>query len=241
MKINQVLETNEINEGPLWDKVKQAGSSIGKGAVRAAKAVGKAAPGVINKVGDIAGAAAGGIGNIGGSLVGGARRGYNTQTGQYSQQYSGSKGQQPGVAQGEQPQNTQDLQNQIQQKQQEIQALQAKLDAAKQPATAEPVATAPAQNNAPETTAKTGPTTGQEVSMSGKTYRFLGQQWAEVNPQTGKTGRVAEKGIVAGLNQLAAQSTPTTGKPDLRVVQGGQSQQAAENYKFESKFLGMMI
>lgn len=66
-----------------------------------------------------------------------------------------------------------------------------------------PAQTEPAQTAAP---AKTGPTPNQEVTMSGKTYRWLGAQWAEVNPATGKTGKVAEKGLVNGLNQLAAQA-----------------------------------
>ena len=50
---------------------------------------------------------------------------------------------------------------------------------------------------------KDKPAKGQEVTLSGKKYQWLGAQWAEVNPKTGKTGKVAEKGIVKALNDLA--------------------------------------
>lgn len=92
-----------------------------------------------------------------------------------------------------------------------------------------------------QTSVAAGPQKGQEVNLSGTTYRWLGAQWAEVNPATGKAGKVAEKGIVNALNQLANQGQQTGGTPNLSVMQGGKSQQAAESYKFESKFLGMMI
>lgn len=135
-------------------------------------------------------------------------------------------------------------------KQEVMQSIQQSLEQPAQDAQASQTAqsTQQVQTNTPQSTQQTqtatatGPQKGQEVTLSGRNYRFLGQQWAEVNPQTGKTGRVAEKGIVAGLNKLAAAggNQPVSGTPDLRVVQGGQ-QQAAESYKFESKFLGMMI
>ena len=51
--------------------------------------------------------------------------------------------------------------------------------------------------------AKDKPAKGQEVTLSGKKYQWLGAQWAEVNPETGKAGKVAEKGIVKTLNDLA--------------------------------------
>jgi hypothetical protein len=50
---------------------------------------------------------------------------------------------------------------------------------------------------------KDKPAKGQEVTLSGKKYQWLGAQWAEVNPETGKAGKVAEKGIVKTLNDLA--------------------------------------
>lgn len=49
---------------------------------------------------------------------------------------------------------------------------------------------------------KLKPETGQEVTFDKQQYRFLGQQWAEVG-EGGKTGRMAERGIVKELNRLA--------------------------------------
>lgn len=49
---------------------------------------------------------------------------------------------------------------------------------------------------------KLKPETGQEVTFDKQQYRFLGQQWAEVGGD-GKTGRMAERGIVKELNRLA--------------------------------------
>jgi hypothetical protein len=71
---------------------------------------------------------------------------------------------------------------------------------------------------------KDKPEKGQEVEFDGKKYQWLGAQWAEVNPKTGKAGKVAEKGIVKTLNDLAgvgksqdkpadAQSQPTGDQP----------------------------
>jgi hypothetical protein len=50
---------------------------------------------------------------------------------------------------------------------------------------------------------KDKPEKGQEVEFDGKKYQWLGAQWAEVNPETGKAGKMAEKGIVKTLNDLA--------------------------------------
>jgi hypothetical protein len=47
------------------------------------------------------------------------------------------------------------------------------------------------------------PAKDTEVEFDGVTYRWLGAQWAEVNPKTGKAGKAAEKGIVKELNKLA--------------------------------------
>lgn len=121
----------------------------------------------------------------------------------------------------------QSIQSQIQQKQKEIQALQQKLEASKK-------AQQPAQTTS---VAPAGPQKGQQVTLGNDTYQWLGAQWQNV-----QTKRIAEKGLINQLNKLAQSSAPpATGTPDLKVVQGGQAQQAAESYKFESKFLGMKI
>lgn len=64
------------------------------------------------------------------------------------------------------------------------------------------VAKAPSTATTPTTTAVTPK--DSEITLSGKNYRWLGAQWAEVNPQTGKAGKTAEKAIQQGLNQMAA-------------------------------------
>lgn len=62
----------------------------------------------------------------------------------------------------------------------------------------------PAERLEPEVEpAKLKPETGQEVDFDKQKYRFLGQQWAEVDAETGKQGKMAEKGIVDQLNKLA--------------------------------------
>lgn len=55
--------------------------------------------------------------------------------------------------------------------------------------------------------ARAVPPKGKEVSFSGQKYRFLGQQWAEVNA-SGKTGKIAERGIVGELNKRAGVPKP---------------------------------
>lgn len=47
---------------------------------------------------------------------------------------------------------------------------------------------------------------GQEVAYDGKTYRFMGKQWAELSPISKKPARIARKEVVPHLNQLAASS-----------------------------------
>lgn len=64
-------------------------------------------------------------------------------------------------------------------------------------------ATAPAADATATAPAATAIEKGAEVAMSGKNYRWLGAQWAEVNPSTGKAGKTAEKGIVPELNKMA--------------------------------------
>jgi len=44
---------------------------------------------------------------------------------------------------------------------------------------------------------------GKEVALGDKHYRWLGAQWAEVNPKTGKAGQTAEKAIAPELTKMA--------------------------------------
>ena len=44
---------------------------------------------------------------------------------------------------------------------------------------------------------------GKEVALGNEHYRWLGAQWALVNPQNGKAGKTAEKGIQAELTKMA--------------------------------------
>lgn len=62
----------------------------------------------------------------------------------------------------------------------------------------------PAQTTA---TAVKKPQVNQEVTYNGVTYRFLGQQWAEISPKSGKPFKVARKEIVPQLEKLAANPT----------------------------------
>lgn len=50
------------------------------------------------------------------------------------------------------------------------------------------------------------PQINQEVSLDGKTYRFMGKQWAELSPTSKKPAKIARKEIVPQLNQLASSS-----------------------------------
>ena len=68
---------------------------------------------------------------------------------------------------------------------------------------AAPQAAAPAAGAQP---AAFKPRTNQEISLGGQSYRFLGQQWAEVNPKTNKAGKIAAKGLVPELNKIASKS-----------------------------------
>jgi hypothetical protein len=65
---------------------------------------------------------------------------------------------------------------------------------------------ATANTNAPQVAAVTTPAkieTGKEVALGNVHYRWLGAQWAEVNPKTGNTGKTAEKGIAPELTKMA--------------------------------------
>ena len=60
--------------------------------------------------------------------------------------------------------------------------------------------------NAPQDAAATVPAkieTGKEVALGNVHYRWLGAQWALVNPKTGQTGKTAEKGIAPELTKMA--------------------------------------
>jgi hypothetical protein len=60
--------------------------------------------------------------------------------------------------------------------------------------------------NAPQDAAATTPAkieAGKEVALGNEHYRWLGAQWALVNPKTGQTGKTAEKGIAPELTKMA--------------------------------------
>jgi hypothetical protein len=110
-----------------------------------------------------------------------------------------------------------------------------------------PAATAPA---APATTAPavpTGPQKGQEVALaSGEKYRFAGQQWVEVDPNTGAEvgGAALPAGFQKSLTGIAAKQAAapaaTDGAPNLRVVDGGKAA-VAEGLYYRSKFLNIIL
>jgi hypothetical protein len=106
------------------------------------------------------------------------------------------------------------------------------------PAT-EPASAAPA--------APTGPQKGQEVALaSGEKYRFAGQQWVEVDPNTGAEvgGAALPAGFQKSLTGIAAKQAAapaaTDGAPNLRVVDGGKAA-VAEGFYYRSKFLNIIL
>lgn len=94
--------------------------------------------------------------------------------------------------------------------------------------------------------APAGPQTGQEVSLaSGEKYKFMGQQWVEIDPTTGaETGGVAlPAGFQKSLTGIAAKQSAapaTTGAPDLKVVNGGKTA-VGEGFYYRSKFLNTIL
>ena len=65
---------------------------------------------------------------------------------------------------------------------------------------------ADANANAPQDAAATVPAkieAGKEVALGKEHYRWLGAQWALVNPKTGQPGKTAEKGIAPELTKMA--------------------------------------
>jgi hypothetical protein len=66
-----------------------------------------------------------------------------------------------------------------------------------------PATTPPANNSAQTTTTPAKLEAGKEVALGNVHYRWLGAQWAEVNPKTGKTGKTAEKAIAPELTKMA--------------------------------------
>jgi hypothetical protein len=58
-----------------------------------------------------------------------------------------------------------------------------------------------AQTAAPATPTKIE--AGKEVALGNEHYRWLGAQWAVVNPKTGKTGKTAEKAVAPELTKMA--------------------------------------
>ena len=116
--------------------------------------------------------------------------------------------------------------------------------AGKTPATTAPAAPA---TTPPAATAPTGPQKGQEVALaSGEKYRFAGQQWVEVDPNTGAEvgGAALPAGFQKSLTGIAAKqqaaSTTDAGTPNLRVVDGGKAA-VAEGYYYRSKFLNIIL
>ena len=106
---------------------------------------------------------------------------------------------------------------------------------------------APAAPEAPA--APTTPAPDQIVKLSsGESYKWLGQQWAEIDPATGqeKGGQMEpasfQKSLTdIALKQQAAPAAPAAGAPpNLKVVNGGQ-QATAESRDFKSKFLQILI
>ena len=74
--------------------------------------------------------------------------------------------------------------------------------------TAAPPATtsAPATTTAPVDATTTAPAkieAGKEVALGNEHYRWLGAQWALVNPKTGQPGKTAEKAIAPELTKMA--------------------------------------
>ena len=109
-------------------------------------------------------------------------------------------------------------------------------------------AAAPAAPEAPAA-APTTPAPDQIVKLSsGESYKWLGQQWAEIDPATGqeKGGQMEpasfQKSLTdIALKQQAAPAAPAAGAPpNLKVVNGGQ-QATAESRDFKSKFLQILI
>jgi hypothetical protein len=116
--------------------------------------------------------------------------------------------------------------------------------AATAPATPAPAATAP---EAPVATTPAGPQKGQEVALaSGEKYKFMGQQWVEVDPTTGAEvgGAALPAGFQKSLTGIAAKqqaaSATDAGTPNLRVVDGGKAA-VAEGLYFRSKFLNAIL
>lgn len=115
------------------------------------------------------------------------------------------------------------------------------------PAAPDANAAAPAAPEAPA--APTTPAPDQIVKLSsGESYKWLGQQWAEIDPATGqeKGGQMEpasfQKSLTdIALKQQAAPAAPAAGAPpNLKVVNGGQ-QATAESRDFKSKFLQILI
>lgn len=78
-----------------------------------------------------------------------------------------------------------------------------------EPSTAQKVST-PSTSTGNKTATKITPEKGDEVEYQNKNWRWLGGQWAEVNPKTGKEGKLATKDISPILFNLWA-------NPDNRV------------------------
>jgi hypothetical protein len=140
----------------------------------------------------------------------------------------------------------------------DLQSVKKNLDATiakkqKQPAdAAAPAGNTPAADAGQQAAAPSGPQPDQVVKLaSGENYKWLGQQWVQVDPASGKqVGSFVEPNIQKSLTKLAAQQSaasaaPAAGTPNLKVVPGGKSAApaaaVAESRDFRSKFLEMLI
>lgn len=69
--------------------------------------------------------------------------------------------------------------------------------------------------SAPQTSQQQSIPAGQTVNFSGKQYKFMGKQWAELSSQ-GKPALMAPKGIVQQLNALAAANVQKKPQPKVQ-------------------------
>ena len=227
MKINQLLvESEQIDELSALDVGRGIGSAVGK----TAQAVG-------GVVGGLRGAA------------GAFKQGYQSGKGFVSGQKVGRTNPQPGSV-APRPTASGGAPNLDAMADQDLEAMKKQIDATlaarkQQPAEPEQQAgaqAAPAGNAAP---VASKPKTGDKVSVDGKDYQWLGAQWAEVNPATGKAGKIAPAALRAKLD-----AAPRT--PGVTVQAGGKAKKPATTpaaapaaptsataESFRSKFLGI--
>ena len=253
MKINDLFES-ELDEGPVGNFLAKGARGIAKGA--GAVAGGIAGMGSAAKQGYQAGKAAVGAPttNVAPGASSGAPTAPTTGSAPTTNVAPGASSGAPtapttGSAPGATAKGTADfgtIQRSIKTlSPKQKTALSSQLSGGKPAAPAAPDATA----SAPAAAAPSGPAPDQVVKLSsGENYKWLGQQWAEVDPATGQEvgGQMLPAGFQKSLTDLALkqQAAPAApaaaAPPDLKVVNGGQ-QAAAESRDFKSKFLQILI